>query len=73
MGRASRPVLAWYGDMEIASHYWQLAQYQGMRATILLHPPLDPRDFPNRKALTQATWQASARGADLLRQNRRIP
>ena len=73
MGRASRPVLAWYGDMEIASHYWQLAQYQGMRASILLHPPLDPRDFPNRKALTQAVWQASADGASLLRQNRPSP
>jgi 1-acyl-sn-glycerol-3-phosphate acyltransferase len=41
-----------------------------MRATILLHPPLDPRDFANRKALTQAVWQASADGAALLRQNR---
>lgn len=70
MGRSTRPILAWYGDMEIASHYWQLAQYQGMRASILLHPPLDPRDFPNRKALTQAVWQASAEGAALLRQNR---
>lgn len=73
MGRSTRPILAWYGDMEIASHYWQLAQYQGMRASILLHPPLDPRDFPNRKALTQAVWQASADGAALLRQNRPSP
>jgi 1-acyl-sn-glycerol-3-phosphate acyltransferase len=70
MGRSTRPVLAWYGDMDIATHYWQLAQYQGMRASILLHPPLDPRDFPNRKALTQAVWQACADGAALLRQNR---
>ena len=69
-GRATRPVLAWYGDMEIASHYWQLAQYRGIRASVLLHAPLDPADFPDRKALTQAIWRASADGAATLRQNR---
>lgn len=68
--RAARPVFAWYGDMEIAPHFWQLARHRGMRASLLLHPPLDPRDFPNRKALTLAVWQASADGAALLRQNR---
>ena len=56
--------------MDIASHFWQLAQYRGMRASILLHAPLDPRDFPNRKALSQAIWHASADGAATLRQNR---
>ena len=69
-GRATRPILAWYGDMDIASHFWRLAQYRGMRASVLLHAPLDPRDFPNRKALAQAIWRASADGAATLRQNR---
>lgn len=69
-GRASRPVFAWYGDMDIGSHYWRLAQHAGMRATVLLHTPLDPRDFPNRKALAQAVWRAAAEGAAALRQNR---
>ena len=32
-GRASRPVFAWYGDMDIASHFWRLAQHIGLRAT----------------------------------------
>jgi len=73
VGRATRPIFAWYGDMEIAAHYWQLAQHGGMRASVLLHPPLDPRDFPDRKTLTQAAWRASAQGAALLRQNRSVP
>ena len=25
-GRATRPLFAWYGDMDIASHYWRFAQ-----------------------------------------------
>lgn len=69
-GRASRPLFAWYGDMEIASHYWRLAQHGGMRASVILHAPLDPRDFANRKDLSRATWKAAADGAALLRQNR---
>ncbi len=69
-GRAARPLFAWYGDMDIASHFWRLAQYRGLRATVLLHPPLDPAHFANRKALASAVWLAVADGAATLRQNR---
>ena len=69
-GRATRPLFAWYGDMDIGSHFWRLAQHRGLRVTVLLHPPLDPAAFPSRKALAQATWTAVAQGAAALRQNR---
>ena len=69
-GRASRPLFAWYGDMDLASHFWRLAQQRGLRASILLHPPLDPTRFASRKALSHAVWQAVADGASTLRQNR---
>ncbi|MDR3530725.1 MAG: lysophospholipid acyltransferase family protein [Rhodopila sp.] len=69
-GRASRPVFAWYGDMDIASHFWRLTQHIGLRATVLLHTPLDPACFEDRKALSQAVWQIVADGASTLRQNR---
>lgn len=69
-GRATRPLFAWYGDMDIGSHFWRLAQHRGLRATVLLHTPLDPSAFPSRKALAQATWAAVAAGAAALRQNR---
>ena len=68
--RASRPVFAWYGDMDIASHFWRLGQHPGMRVTVLLHAPLDPAAFPDRKALSQAVWRTVADGASTLRQNR---
>jgi 1-acyl-sn-glycerol-3-phosphate acyltransferase len=69
-GRNTRPLFAWYGDMDIGSHFWRLAQHRGLRATVLLHAPLDPAQFPSRKALAQATWTAVADGAAMLRQNR---
>jgi len=69
-GRASRPLFAWYGDMDIASHSWRLAQHHGLRATVLLHTPLEPAQFNDRKALSRAVWVAVADGAATLRQNR---
>lgn len=72
IGRASRPLFAWYGDMDIASHFWRLAQHVGLRVTVVLHPPLDPAVFPNRKALTHTVWRTVADGASTLRQNRPI-
>jgi 1-acyl-sn-glycerol-3-phosphate acyltransferase len=70
VNHATRAVFAWYGDMNLAPHVWQLAQWQGKRVTLLFHAPLDPQDFADRKALSQATWQAVAEGAAALRQNR---
>jgi lyso-ornithine lipid O-acyltransferase len=69
-GRSSRPVFAWYGDMDIASHFWRMTQHLDMRVTVLLHAPLDPATFPDRKSLAQAVWQTVADGASILRQNR---
>lgn len=69
-GRSSRPLFAWYGDMDIGSHFWRLAQEKGFRATVLLHAPLDPAQFANRKELTAAVWRTCAEGAATLRQNR---
>jgi len=71
-GRASRPVFAWYGDMDLASHFWRLAQHKGLRVTVLLHPPIDPAQFASRKDLSHAIWQTVADGASRLRQNRPI-
>ncbi len=69
-GRSVRPLFAWYGDMEIGSHFWRLAQHQGMRASVMLHPPIDPLRFGSRKALSAACWDRVAEGAARLRQSR---
>jgi 1-acyl-sn-glycerol-3-phosphate acyltransferase len=68
--RRDRPLFAWYGDMEIASHFWRLARQSGSRATVLLHQPFAPETLPERKALAAATWRIVSAGAAALRQNR---
>jgi hypothetical protein len=37
VGRSSRAVFAWYGDMSLAPHFWQVAQWRGKRVTLLFH------------------------------------
>jgi 1-acyl-sn-glycerol-3-phosphate acyltransferase len=68
--RRDRPLFAWYGDMDIASHAWHLCRRAGARATILLHEPLTPGTNPDRKALSAAAEATVAEGAANLRQNR---
>lgn len=68
--RRDRPVFAWYGDMDIASHFWRLARRSGARATIVLHEPFTPDTLPDRKALAVAAERIVANGVSVLLQNR---
>jgi 1-acyl-sn-glycerol-3-phosphate acyltransferase len=68
--RRDRPVFAWFGDMDIATHFWRLARRSGARATVLLHEPADPAGFPDRKVLAAAAARVVSDGAAELRQNR---
>jgi 1-acyl-sn-glycerol-3-phosphate acyltransferase len=68
--RRDRPLFAWYGDMDIGSHFWRLARRPSARATVVLHPPLDPAAYPDRKALTAACAEVISESCATLRQNR---
>jgi lyso-ornithine lipid O-acyltransferase len=68
--RRDRPLFAWYGDMEIGSHFWRLARRSGTRATVLLHEPFTPAALPDRKALAAEVGRIVSAGAAGLRQNR---
>lgn len=70
MWRAMRPVAAWYGGMDLATHFWRLAGYRRLRATIVLHQPIDPADYSSRKLLAVAVWRVVAVSAAGLRQGR---
>lgn len=68
--RRDRPLFAWYGDMEMASHFWRLARQSGARATVLLHQPFPPDSLPDRKAMAADSYHIVSAGAAALRQNR---
>jgi 1-acyl-sn-glycerol-3-phosphate acyltransferase len=67
--RRDRPLFAWYGDMEIGSHFWRLARRSKTRATVVLHAPLDPAQYQDRKVLTAACAEVVTEGCATLRQN----
>jgi len=53
LGRADRPLVGWYGDMEMAGHAWTLLGAGPIDVTVRLGPPVDLASFPDRKALAR--------------------
>lgn len=52
----------WWGDMDFGAHVWAvLSRSFGGRAEATFHAPVNPRDFPDRKALAEHCQAAVAR------------
>ena len=62
LGRHLRPFYAWYGDMDLAGHMWQMAGLGLMRVTVEFHAPVTVAAFGSRKALARHCQQAVAAG-----------
>lgn len=52
MGRNLRPFFAWYGDMDMASHLWQVAGLGRATVVVEFHTPVTIDEFGSRKALS---------------------
>jgi 1-acyl-sn-glycerol-3-phosphate acyltransferase len=66
--RRNRPLISWYGDMDIASHYAAIGRHS-LRATIILDPPL-ATPLPDRKVMSTILERRIAANAAELRQGR---
>ena len=66
--RRDRPLISWYGDMEIVPHFAVIGR-RSLRVTIILDPPLPP-PLPDRKALASLLEARIAAAAADLRQGR---
>jgi lyso-ornithine lipid O-acyltransferase len=51
--RRGRHVIAWYGDMDLASHAWRLLGLGPIDVCIRIGPPVPLDEFPDRKALAR--------------------
>jgi 1-acyl-sn-glycerol-3-phosphate acyltransferase len=70
--RRGRPVVAWYGDMDLASHAWRLLGLGPLDAHIRIGPPVPLDDFTDRKALARYAEDKVRRDvSELLRRRRR--
>jgi len=62
LGRHLRPLYAWYGDMDFASHFWCLLGYGRFRVDIVIHDPVTLEDFTSRKELSRHCERTIVRG-----------
>lgn len=62
MGRYLRPLVAWYGDMELASHIWQAAGLGWITVVIEFHPTVTFDEMGSRKALSDYCHSHVERG-----------
>lgn len=62
ISRAQRPLVAWFGDMELTSHVWQVLRLGRIRAVLQFHEPVAFRQCGSRKELAERCRQAVADG-----------
>lgn len=62
LGYGLRPLVAWYGDMELAGHLWQLLGLGRIEVKVAFHPPVTIDAFGSRKALTEHCFRQVAAG-----------
>jgi 1-acyl-sn-glycerol-3-phosphate acyltransferase len=74
LGRRGRPIVAWYGDMEIAGHAWDLLKRGPLDVEVHIGEPVKLRSFADRKALAAHAEREVRRAvADILAPRRPEP
>ncbi|MGL4962044.1 MAG: lysophospholipid acyltransferase family protein [Inquilinus sp.] len=62
LGRRLRPIYAWYGDMDLLPHLWNVVKQGQLTITVIFHPPVTLEDVRSRKSLADHCWRAIAAG-----------
>ena len=62
LGRFYRPFFAWYGDMAMAPHLWQMLGLGAVGVEVTFHPPVSLAAFASRKTLAEHCYRTVAAG-----------
>jgi 1-acyl-sn-glycerol-3-phosphate acyltransferase len=62
--REERALYAWYGDMTLTPHLWNVFKRGNFTVDIIFHPPLTTEDYPNRKLLAATCQSIVAQGIE---------
>lgn len=57
LGRFLRPFFAWYGDMDLAPHMWQLVGLGRVTVVVEFHKPVTLAELGTRKALSDYCYR----------------
>jgi 1-acyl-sn-glycerol-3-phosphate acyltransferase len=64
MGWGLRPLVAWYGGMELGGHLWRFSRLGQVEVVVQFHDRISVADFPSRKELTRHCAEVVAAGVD---------
>ena len=64
LGWGLRPLVAWYGGMELGGHLWRFSRLGRVEVVVEFHDEARVGDFPSRKELTRHCSEAVAGGVD---------
>ena len=73
LGRGLRPFIAWYGEMSMAPHLWELLGLGKITVEVEFHEPVTYDGFPSRKALSQHCFDLVAKGVSAANAGRARP
>lgn len=62
--RALRPYYAWFGEMTLVGHLWNVFQLGRFTVEVVFHAPVAPAAFSDRKALTHYCQEQVAHGIE---------
>ena len=64
LGWGLRPLVAWYGGMELGGHLWRFSRLGRVEVVVQFHGEVRVGDFPSRKELARYCSDAVAGGVD---------
>lgn len=64
LGWGLRPLVAWYGGMELGGHLWRFSRLGQVEVVVQFHGEIRAGDFASRKELTRHCSEAVAGGVD---------
>ena len=64
IGRSWRPYYAWYGDMTLVKHLWDVFKIGHFTVDVIFHPAVTIQDFGDRKLLSDYCQRTIAKGVD---------
>lgn len=67
LSRHYRPFVAWYGDMEMGPHVWDLMRLGRVTAVVTFHPPMTIEDVGSRKEMSARCFEVIERRVEELR------
>jgi 1-acyl-sn-glycerol-3-phosphate acyltransferase len=73
LGWGLRPLVAWYGGMELGGHLWRFSRLGLVEVVVQFHDEARVGDFPSRKELTRYCAEAVAGGVDRALGGRLLP